>query len=48
MTYIDMLKDTALFWLDKGTTRGDMITIVTYVEGCCKEKVMNYPLCLMD
>lgn len=42
------MKDLALFRLEKRSLRGDVITIAKYVEDCYKEKVMNYPLCLMD
>lgn len=48
MTCEDRLKDLALFRLEKRSLRGVMITIAKYVEGCYKEKVMNYPLSLMD
>lgn len=40
MTYADMLKDTALFRLDKRSTRGDTITIATYVD-CLLEREGN-------
>ena len=48
MTYEGRLKDLALSGLEKSSLRGDMTTIAKYVEGCYKEKVINYPLCLMD
>lgn len=48
MTSEDRLKDLALFRLEKRSLRGDIITIAKYVEGCYKENVMNYSLCLMD
>lgn len=48
MTYENRLKDLALFRLENRSLREYRVMIIMYVQGCYEEKVINYPLCMMD
>lgn len=48
VTYENRLKDLALFRLENRSLREYRVMIIMYAQGCYEEKVINYPLCMMD